>query len=137
MDEAFLADTSLALRESQVAVSSPTMVENSTMGELGSEGRSEYDEEEGDDMCHEIEEIIKEYEDMCNTINNPGTWHQRTFVVMPKPLLQYRRASSRAMSYMQDLQSNPFCSGIQNLEGDVASTTWSQFAGSRRAGGRT
>ena len=130
VDEAFLADPYQVLQESQAAVSSPTMVENSTAGELGSEGGSEHDEEEGVDMYDEIEEIIREYEDMRNTITNPDSYRQRTFVVMQKPLLQYRRANSRAMSYMQDLQSNRFRSGIQSLEGDVASTTWSQFVGS-------
>jgi len=130
MDDAFLADKYLTFRKNQVAVSSTTMVEKSTGGKPGSESGAEHHEEERDDVCDEIEDIIKEYDDMRNTMNNLGSYYQRTFVVMPKSLLQYRQANSRAILYMQVLQSNSFRSGIKSLEGDVASTTWSQFAGS-------
>jgi len=132
VDEAFLADQYLALQERQGAVSSPIMVEVSTMNKPDSEGSSvysEHDVDDGDDIYDEIEELIKEYEGMRNTIINAGSRRQRDYVATPKPPLQYRRANSRAISYMQGLRVNAFRSGIQSLDGDVASTTWSQFAG--------
>ena len=132
VDEAFLADQDLALQERQVAASSPIIVGTSTTNKPGSEGGSVYSEhgvDDGDDIYDEIEELIKEYEGMRNTIINAGSRRQRDYVATPKPLPQYRRANSRAISYMQGLRANAFRSGIQSLEGDAASTTWSQFAG--------
>ena len=132
-----VADPYLAPRESQVAVNSPIMVGTSTVTKPSSEDGSVYSEhdEDEDDLHDEIEEIIKEYKGMHTTIINSDSCRQRTYVAMPKPILEYRQANSRALSYMQGLQSNPFRNRIQSLDGDVASTTWSQFASPRREGG--
>jgi len=138
--EPFPTGPYLAIRKSEVEVSGPTVVEDATASKLDHDDRSvhsEHGEEEvGDDIYDEIEEVIKQYENMRSIVINPVSCGQRNPTFMPKPLLRRRRrANSRAISYMQDLRSNSFCSGIQSLEGDVASTTWSQFDGPRGAGG--